>query len=230
MECRYNPTQGLVFGTDPPCFVRSSLSYTPIGVGSVSKPVCIGKNASYSQTLFMGQFGLQSSSSRLHLHGQNPACRAVAPHQLSPAEKAYSDGFYAQAEELYAQALAQQPQDAALASRLVETLLTEDKLTQAVEQMDAAIAANPKSAAVLTAKAEVQVRRGQPWLAMQSLDEAAAADPCYARVHLVRSRIFRIDSMYASERAELQKAYDIDVTDPDILMAWSRIMPAAQRG
>ncbi len=33
--------------------------------------------------------------------------------------------------------------------------------------------------------------------------------------------------MYSSERAELQKAYDIDVTDPDILMAWSRIMPVA---
>ncbi len=125
------------------------------------------------------------------------------------------------------QALAQQPHDAAVASRLVETLLVEDKLAQAAEQMSAALAANPKSAPVLTAEAEVQIRRGQPWLAMQSLEEAAAADPCYARVHLVRSRIFRIDSMYASERSELQKAYDIDVTDPDILMSWSRIMPAA---
>lgn len=162
-----------------------------------------------------------------HLHGQNPACPAVAPHQLNPAEKAYSDGSYAQAEQLYVQALAQQPHDAAVASRLVETLLVEDKLAQAAEQMSAALAANPKSAPVLTAEAEVQIRRGQPWLAMQSLEEAAAADPCYARVHLVRSRIFRIDSMYASERSELQKAYDIDVTDPDILMSWSRIMPAA---
>ena len=152
----------------------------------------------------------------------------MAPHQLSPPEKAYSDGSFAQAEQLYVQALVQQPHDDALASRLVEILLIEDKLTQAAEQMNAALAANPNSAAVLTAKAEVEVRRGQPWLAMQSLDGAAAVDPCYARVHLVRSRIFRIDSMYASERSELQKAYDVDVTDPDILMAWSRIMPAAQ--
>ena len=162
------------------------------------------------------------------LYGQNPACHAVVPHPLSPAEKAYSDGLYAQAEPLFAQALAQQPTDAALAARLVEILLHEDKLAQAAEQMNAAVSANPNSAAVLTARAEVQVRQGQPWLAINSLDAAAAADPCYARLHLVRSQLFRIDSMYASERSELQKAYEIDVTDPDILMAWSRIMPAAQ--
>ena len=162
-----------------------------------------------------------------HASAQDAACRAVAPHELSPAEKAYSDSFYAQAEQLYTQALAQQPRDAALAARLVETLLHEDKISQAAERMGAAISANPSSAAVLTAQAEVQLRQGQPWLAMKSLDAAGAADPCYARVHLVRSQIFRLDSMYASERAELQKAYEIDVTDPDILMAWSRIMSPA---
>lgn len=161
-------------------------------------------------------------------HGQASPCRAVAPHELSPAEKAYSDGYYPQAEQLYAEALAKKPQDPILGARLAEVLLRQNKVTQAAQQVDAAMAANPNSAAVLTAKAEVQVRQGQPWLAVQSLDAAAASDPCYARVHLVRSQIFHIDSMFSSERAELQKAYEIDITDPDILMAWSRIMPAAQ--
>lgn len=161
------------------------------------------------------------------LHGQ-AACRPVPPHTLSAAEEAYNNGSFAQAEQLYTQQLAQQPQDADIAGRLIETLLRENKVTQAVEQVKAAIAANPSSAAVLTTQADLQFRQGEPWLAMKSLDAAAALDPCYARVHLVRSRIFRIDSMYASQRAELQKAYDIDPTDPDILMAWSRIMPAAQ--
>jgi len=162
------------------------------------------------------------------LQGQNPTCHPVAPHQLSLAEKAYSDGFYPQAEPLYEDALKQQPQDVLLAARLIETLLHENKVKEAVAQLNAASTVSPDSAAVLTAQAEVQLRLGEPWLAMKSLDAAAAADPCYARVHLVRSQIFRIDSMYASERSELQKAYEIDVIDPDILMAWSRIMPAAQ--
>jgi Tetratricopeptide repeat len=147
---------------------------------------------------------------------------------MSPAEKAYSDGFYGQAEQLYTQALAQQPHDAVAAARLIETLLHQGKSTEAAVQLTTALAANPNSAAVLTAQAEVQFRQGQPWQAARSLDQAATADPCYARIHLVRSQIFRIDSMYASERAEMQKAYDLDITDPDILMAWSRIMPAAQ--
>ena len=163
-----------------------------------------------------------------HLLGQNPKCHTVSSHALSAAEKAYGDGYYPQAEQLYAKALSQRPQDATLAARLIESLLHEDKWTQAEEQLSAAVSANPNSAAVLTAQAEVQLREGEPWQAMKSLDAAATADPCFARVHLVRSQIFRLDSMYASERVELQKAYDIDVTDPDILMAWSHIMPAAQ--
>lgn len=162
------------------------------------------------------------------LRAQNPVCRAIAPHELNPADKAYSDGFYEKAEQLYAEALTQQPQDAKVAARLVEALLHQNKVGQAAEQLNAAIAGNQTSAALLTATAEVQVRQGMPWLAIQSLDAAAAADPCYARVHLVRGQIFHVDSMYASERAEIQKAYEIDVTDPDILMAWSRLMPAAQ--
>ena len=54
-----------------------------------------------------------------------------------------------------------------------------------------------------------------------------AADPCYARSHLIRSRVLRINSMYASERAEIQKAYDIDPTDPDIQRAWQGIVSPA---
>jgi hypothetical protein len=162
------------------------------------------------------------------LRGQGGTCRPVSPHAISPADEAYKNGSYGQAEQLYMQQLAQQPQDAGVSASLIETLLREDKVAQAAEQVKAATAANPQSAALLTAQADVQFRQGEPWLAMKTLDAAAALDPCYARLHLMRSRIFRIDSMYASQRAELQKAYDIDPTDPDILMAWNRIMPAAQ--
>ena len=45
---------------------------------------------------------------------------------------------------------------------------------------------------------------------------------------LVRSRALRIDSMYASERAEIQKAYEIDPTDPDIQSAWSSMVSPAK--
>jgi tetratricopeptide (TPR) repeat protein len=155
---------------------------------------------------------------------QAPACPAVADRPATPENTAYSDARFADAEGLYQQALAQHPQDVELSAALVRTLLHEGKVAQASTQANTMPAAG---APTLTALAEVQLRQGQPWLAQQTLDAAATPDPCYARAHLIRSRVLRIDSMYASERAELQRAYDIDPADPDIQHAWLSIVSPA---
>jgi tetratricopeptide (TPR) repeat protein len=159
--------------------------------------------------------------------GQAPTCPAVAARPATPAETAYSESRYADAEGLYQQAFAQSPQDVELSAALVRTLLREGKISQASTQANAALASNPHAAPALTALAEVQLRQGEPWLALQTLATAAASDPCYARTHLIRSRALRIDSMYASERKEIQSAYDIDPADPDIQHAWLSIVSPA---
>jgi Tfp pilus assembly protein PilF len=151
---------------------------------------------------------------------QSAACSAVAAHEATAAEVAYRQAKYESAESLYQQALQQKPDDPQLNLALVHTLLHEDRVSDASTRASKAAAEAPHSAGALTALAEVQLRQGQPWLASQTLDSAAAADPCFARVHLIRSRIFRIDSMYTSERAELQAAYQIDPSEPDIHRAW----------
>lgn len=151
---------------------------------------------------------------------QSAACSALPTHEATPAEVAYQQAKYESAESLYMQALLQKPNDPELNSALVHTLLHESRISDASIRANKAAADDPRSAGVLTALAEVQLRKGQPWLASQTLDSAAAADPCFARAHLIRSRIFRIDSMYAAERAELQAAYQIDPSDPDIQHAW----------
>ncbi len=163
-----------------------------------------------------------------YLCSQTTACPAVPSHSPTPADTAYINGDYTTAESLYAQDLAQNLHDAALSAALVRTLLRERKVAQAAEQANTGVVANPHSADALAALAEVQMREGQPWLAGETLDKAAQAGPCDARVHLIRSRVERIDSMYASERAEIQKAYQIDPGDPDIQQEWNRIVPAAQ--
>jgi Tetratricopeptide repeat len=162
------------------------------------------------------------------LQSQAASCPAAASHAPTPADTAYANSDTATAESLYTQALAQNPHDAALSAALVRTLLRERKLEKAAEAADAGVAANPNSAEALAALAEVQLREGQPWLAAETLDKAGEADPCNARVHLIRSRVERIDSMYASERAEIQRAHEIDPADPDILQAWNSIVSAAQ--
>lgn len=163
----------------------------------------------------------------LSLFGQTTACPSNSAPAATEADKAYSQKHYAEAENLYVKALAQQPKDIELTAGLVHTLLQEGKISQASAQVDGISPENARSAIALTALAEVQLRQGQPWLAMKSLDAAEAANPCYARSHLVRSRVLRIDSMYASERAEIQRAYEIDPKDPDIQSAWRDTVSAA---
>ena len=151
---------------------------------------------------------------------QSAACHPLPTHQGTPAEAAYREAKYESAESLYQQALLQKPNDPDLNIALVHTLLHENRISDAANRANKAVADNPHSAGALAALAEVQLRQGQPWLASQTLDSAATEDPCYPRTHLIRSRIFRIDSMYASERGELQTAYQIDPSDPDIQRAW----------
>ena len=161
------------------------------------------------------------------LLSQNAVCPAAPAHAVTPADVAYGEGRYADAEQEYAQSLVQTPHDVLIAAALVHSLLEEGKIAQASDRVTAALADDPHSAPILTARAEVQLRQGQPWLAQQTLDLAAAADRCYARIHLIRSRVFRIDSMYASERAEIQSAYEIDPEDSDVLFAWRRVVSPA---
>lgn len=151
---------------------------------------------------------------------QSAPCSPVPAHEPTAAEAAYQHRKYEVAEALYVQALQQKPGDPELNAAVVRTLLHEDRVSDAWTRANKGAEEAPHSAAALTALAEVQLRKGQPWLAGQTLDSAAAADACYARVHLIRSRIFRLDSMYASERAEIDTANQIDPADPDIHRAW----------
>jgi hypothetical protein len=166
---------------------------------------------------------LQASS----LFSQSANCPAAPAHAATPAEIAYGEGRYADAEQEYAKSLVQHPHDALISAELVQTLLHEGKIAEASDRATAALVEDPHSAPILTAQAEVQLRQGLPWLALKTLDAAASVDKCYARSHLIRSRALRLDSMYASERVEIQNAYEIDPEDSDILYAWRRVISPA---
>ena len=155
-----------------------------------------------------------------------PACAAAK--DPIPAAMAYAKGDFADAETLYQQALPQAPKDAALSAGLARARLRQGKIAEAETTVAEALAGAPKSAPLLTARAEVELREGLPWRARRSLAEAREADPCYARTPLVLSRIDRLDSMYATERREVQAAYDLDAKDPEIKRTWNQtVMPAS---
>ncbi len=158
---------------------------------------------------------------------QTSACKVVAAYGAAPAETAYAGGDYTQAETLYTQALVEKPDDERSGAGLVRTLLRERKIAEAANRADSLLAAHPGSAVLLTALAEVQLRQGVPWLAAKTLERSAAIDPCLALTHLIRSRVDRIDSMYSSERSEIQAAYAIDPTDAEIERAWRQSVSIA---
>jgi tetratricopeptide (TPR) repeat protein len=164
----------------------------------------------------------------LSVFGQVTTCPSISVRAATEADKAYSEERYADAERLYTQAWAERPKDVELSAALVRTLLHEGEVSRASARVNDIFPNNSRSPVALTALAEVQLRQGLPWQAMKSLDVAMTINPCYARSHLIRSRVLRIDPMYASERTEIQRAFEIDPADPDIQSEWRYIVSSAE--
>ena len=158
---------------------------------------------------------------------QVPACVASQVSRTTPADEAYGQGKFADAEALYRQAVAQQPKDAVSVAGLIRTQLRRGAVAAARGTLQPALTQSPRSVPLLTELGEMQLREGQPWLARETLRAAEEIDPCYARIFLIKSRIDRLDSMYASQRAEIARAYAIDAEDPEIKRAWNRTVTPA---
>lgn len=155
-------------------------------------------------------------------HGQGPACQPSAAPS-TPASIAFAEGRPTDAEALYAQDLNAHAGDPSATAGLIRSLLRQGKLAQAADLANQQHAPESNSAPVLTALAELDLRKGLPWEARQLLSTALAKDRCFGRAFLIRSRIDRIDSMYASERSDLQRAYELNPLDADIKHAWNTV-------
>jgi len=156
-------------------------------------------------------------------------CSIAQPHPLSEEQQAVIRGDLVQAETLYRQKTAQQPNNYELTAGLVRTLLAEQKVDEADSTVKAALAKAPQSVELLTALAEVQYRQGVPWDVEKTLDAAERADLCYPREHLVVARYYRLNSYYASALREIKLAHQLDPYDPDIRRAWIPTLPLKER-
>ncbi len=154
--------------------------------------------------------------------GQAPACHPSATPP-TPASIAFTEGQTSEAEALYAEDLKAHPGDPSATAGLIRSLLRQGRLSQAADVADQQHASESNSAAVLTALGDLDLRKGLPWEARQVLSTAISNDPCFGRAFLLRSRIDRIDSMYASERNDIQRAHELDPLDGDIKHAWNTI-------
>ena len=156
-------------------------------------------------------------------------CHVVPAHEPSAAEKAYLAGNASLAETLYREALNKSAHDAALTAGLVRSLLREQKVEDAASAVNAELSAAPNSAPLLTVFAEVEYRQGRIAEAAGTADQAFRVDPCNPRLYLLRARILRLNSMYASERRAIGIAHALDPSDSDIRRIWLGTLPLTQR-
>ena len=126
-----------------------------------------------------------------------------------------------------AQRAGSKSQEGETSATLIRELVLEGKAEQASGILARSLAEAPHSVPLLTARAEAELRLGEPWLATSDLNAVIGFDPCYARAHLILSRIDRLDSRYASERQELQAAHDIDPDDSEIRHEFNRVITPA---
>ncbi len=162
-------------------------------------------------------------------NGDDVHCHVIPAHEPSPAEKAYLSGNASQAESLYREALGKTPHDAALTAGLVRSLLREQKIDDAASAVATELAATTNSVPLLTASAEVQYRQGKIAQAFATVNQAFKIDPCNPRLYLISARIFRLNSMYASERRDIATAHALDPSDMDIRRTWLGTVPLTQR-
>jgi predicted aspartyl protease/Flp pilus assembly protein TadD len=170
-----------------------------------------------------------ASASVLEASGDDLHCHVVPAHEPSAAEKAYLAGIASQAESLYREALGKSPHDIALSAGLVRSLLREQKVEDAASTIATELAAAANSVPLLTASAEVQYRQGKIAQAFATVNQAFRIDPCNARLYLISARIFRLNSMYASERRDIATAHALDPWDMDIRRTWLGTLPLSQR-
>jgi tetratricopeptide (TPR) repeat protein len=156
-------------------------------------------------------------------------CTVVRHSSPSEAETAFLAGDFTKAEGLYQVALTKSPGDADLTIGLVHTLLREKKLVDAASTVQASIGDRPATAALMTLRGEVELSQGEPWKAAETAVASGKLDPCNPRTLFLIARLAGLTSRYATAQKLLVGAHQLDPADPEILTAWMRSLPTAQR-
>ena len=157
------------------------------------------------------------------------SCSVVQHHAPSAADQALLAADYEKAAGLYKADLAGHPGDVELIAGVVHALLRQQKAQEAADFIQASLAAAPNSAPLISLRGEVEYRQGTPWTANQSAIESAKLDPCNARNHLLLADLFRLSSMYASSRKQIEAAHRLDPEDPDIRGEWIGTLSLKER-
>jgi clan AA aspartic protease (TIGR02281 family) len=153
----------------------------------------------------------------------------IATYSPSEADQAFLHGDYDHAVTLYQTQLQQKPNDVIATVGLVHVFLKQQKVKEADDLIQKALVADPKSVPLLTTQGEIQYREGKPWLAFDTAASASKLDLCNAQLHLLTSRLYELNSLYASAAKEIAIAHAVEPNDPSIRLRWLETLHGTQR-
>ncbi len=169
-----------------------------------------------------------------------PAADAPAPSNSAPKTtqhvadllheaKAFARaGNFDAAIEKYQEMLRSNPKNPDALAGVIRSYLKKKDVARAAEEAKIALTLSDTHA-VLTAVAEVYFRQGRISDAENEWVKVINSGYPDARAYLGVARVRRAVSMYQSAKTFIDKAYEIDPTDPDIQRAWVATLSPAER-
>ena len=164
--------------------------------------------------------------------GESPqpvSSAAPAATLLAEAQKFYRTGNFDGAIDKYKRILEEDPKSAEAYAGIVRVYLKQERVQQAYEAALSGAAANPASSSVQTALGEVYFREGKLAEAEQQFVKVVNSSPPDARACLGLARIREAISMYKKAKELIDRAHELDSSDPDIQKFWIETLKPSER-
>ncbi len=157
-----------------------------------------------------------------------PDAAAVAPHPLADALSFYRRGNFTAAIEKYQQVLKDKPTSPDAFAGLTRVYLKQGNVNLASETATKGLALSD-SPRLHVALGEVYFRQGKIPEAEQEWVNVINSGRLEARAYLGLARVRDALSMYRKGKAMIDKAHELDPSDPDIESYWLRTLRVSER-
>ena len=166
-----------------------------------------------------------------HANGNAEAQTASEVHStlLNEALRSYRRNNFEEAAETYQAVLKHNPSSAEGRTGLARCYLKLGKIEQAYETAAEGLKAAPDSQILHVVRGEICFRQGKMHEAEQEFLGAVNSDSPHARAYLGLARISEAISMHARARRMLERAHELDPSDPEIEWRWLKRLEPSSR-
>lgn len=148
---------------------------------------------------------------------------------LYGAQALYDKGDYSGAIRLYRTVLQKDPKSELAHIGLIRSLWKNNDIQEAYKSAESAIAKFPENASLHAVKGDVLFRLAQISNAQKSYLKAISLDSQLARGYWGLGRIHAFDFNRKTAKKMMQKAYEFDPKDPDIISDYIEYLPNAEQ-